>query len=300
MNLETAKGLCARILSREPESVERCGVGIANYVYKVECAGEKYILRCSTDNDYSETAAWLRRLAALDIPVPRVMEHGEADGYRYLLLTYIPGQDIGLVYRQLSENEKREIAREVVEIQKKASKLEPEGIGPDWSWTSFIEGMLDRAAGRILDNGYFSVERVDRLRAETERFKGYFSKVKPVAYLDDITTKNLLVHNGRLSGVIDVDWIGVGDPLTQPALTCMALMDLECDTDYAGYILEGMEPKGAQRRAFIFYLLMYCVDFMGERGTTFMDKKIEVNGEIIRRLNDIYDRLWVRLNDMPV
>lgn len=120
MDLETAKGLCARILSGGPESMERCGVGIANYVYKVECAGERYILRCSTDNDYSETAVWLRRLAALDIPVPRVMEHGEADGYRYL---YIPGQDIGLVYRQLSENEKREIAREVVEIQKKASNL---------------------------------------------------------------------------------------------------------------------------------------------------------------------------------
>ncbi|MDO4333695.1 MAG: hypothetical protein Q4C58_13555 [Eubacteriales bacterium] len=37
---------------------------------------------------------------------------------------------------------------------------------------------------------------------------------------------------------------------------------------------------------------MYCVDFMGERGMRFMDKTIEVNEQIIDRLNGIYDKLW--------
>lgn len=38
----------------------------------------------------------------------------------------------------------------------------------------------------------------------------YFARVEPVAYLDDISTKNLLIHEGRVSGVIDIDWMGVG------------------------------------------------------------------------------------------
>ena len=41
-----------------------------------------------------------------------------------------------------------------------------------------------------------------------------------------------------------------------------------------------------------FYTLMYCVDFMGERGIQFMDKTVEVNQQIIDRLNRIYDKLW--------
>ncbi len=42
----------------------------------------------------------------------------------------------------------------------------------------------------------------------------------------------------------------------------------------------------------MFYTLMYCVDFMGERGMQFTDKTIEVNEQIINRLNNIYDMLW--------
>ena len=33
-------------------------------------------------------------------------------------------------------------------------------------------------------------------------------------YLDDVTTKNLLVKDGHISGIIDVDWIGMGDQLS--------------------------------------------------------------------------------------
>ena len=37
---------------------------------------------------------------------------------------------------------------------------------------------------------------------------------------------------------------------------------------------------------------MFCVDFMGERGMQFGDKKIEVNESVIERLNLIYEELW--------
>ena len=52
--------------------------------------------------------------------------------------------------------------------------------------------------------------------------------------------------------------------LTFAALTNMALRDLGYDTDYVTYILEEMQVNDVQKRAFLFYTLMYCVDFMGE------------------------------------
>ena len=109
----------------------------------------------------------------------------------------------------------------------------------------------------------------------------YFTNVHPIVYLDDISSKNLLIHNGQLSGIIDVDWMGIGDRLTFVALTYMALLNMECDMDYVDYILEEMQVNDEQRNAFLFYSLMYCVDFMGERGMQFMDQKIAVNDGIV-------------------
>lgn len=125
-----------------------------------------------------------------------------------------------------------------------------------------------------------------------KQLEEYFSGIKPVAYLDDISSKNLLIHRGRISGIIDIDWIGIGDKLTFVALTYMALLNLEYDTDYVKYILDEMQIRDVERKAFVFYTLMYCIDFMGERGMHFGDKKVEVNEQIIDRLNGIYDKLW--------
>ena len=152
--------------------------------------------------------------------------------------------------------------------------------------------MLERAKERIAANGYFEVEKVDRLWKSAEKLEGYFSSIEPIAYLDDVSTKNLLIHNGRISGIIDIDWIGIGDKLTYVAMTNMALLNMECDTDYVKYILDEMLLNDIQKKAFLFYTLMFCVDFMGERGMQFMDKFVEVNEQVIDRLNSLYDMLW--------
>lgn len=72
----------------------------------------------------------------------------------------------------------------------------------------------------------------------------------------------------------------------------MALLNLEYDTDYVKYILEEMQVNEIGKKAFLFYTLVYCVDFMGECGMQFMDKKIEADEQIVERLNRIYDLLW--------
>lgn len=92
--------------------------------------------------------------------------------------------------------------------------------------------------------------------------------------------------------------MGIGDRLTYVALTNMALLNMEYDTDYVKYILEEMQVNNVEKKAFVFYTLMYCVDFMGERGMQFMDKQVEVNAQIVDRLNNIYDLLWNEWSEM--
>ena len=286
-------------LSEIPRSIERCAVGQGNYVFIVECSEIKYVVRCSSKcNAYDSTAYWLERLATIEIPVPEIIAKGRFGEYEYLILSYFEGKDIGLVYSQLSDDDKKEIAREIVYIQNKVAALRLKNVEPQWSWRSSVDDTLERAKERIMANGYFEVEKVERLRKSAVELDEYFSSIEPIAYLDDVSTKNLLIHNGRISGIIDIDWIGIGDKLTYAAMTNMALLSMGCDTDYVKYILDEMRLSDIQKKAFLFYTLMFCVDFMGERGMRFMDKYVEVNEQVIYRLNSLYNLLWNEWNNI--
>lgn len=278
--------------------VSRCCVGIGNQVYIVECDNEKYVLRCSKDkNAYADTIHWLTELAPLDIMVPRVLFYGKYGEYHYLILNYLEGKDIGLVYPDLTKQEKKQIAKEVMETQRKVSRLQPDHIHAAWSWYDYLNEMLDRAEMRITQNGYFDSGNVKRLKKQIRHLDAYFSGIRPVAYLDDISTKNLLVHNGRFSGIIDIDWMGAGDDLTFIAMTYVALLNMGYETDYVEYLLEERGCSDLERSVFLFYSLLFTVDFMGERGMQFGDKKIEVNEEVVHTLNRIYGCLWKKWCD---
>lgn len=299
MNDQIISQICLECICKLPKTVERCAVGQGNYVYIVECEDNKYVIRCSLELDaYQNTLYWLEKLTSIEIPVPKVVGKGKYEEYEYLILTYLEGKDIGLVYSELTEEDKKAIAKEIVHIQNKVSTLTLENVEPDWSWNTFINYMLERAAERIIQNGYFDVEKVERLRRQMGQLEDYFTSVEPSAYLDDISSKNLLINNGRISGIIDIDWIGIGDKLTFVALTYMALLNMGYDTNYVKYILEEMQPEFIEKKAFLFYILMYCVDFMGERGMQFMDKQVEVSDQIVNRLNSIYDLLWSEWSEM--
>lgn len=295
MNEEKLTKLCGACLDECPKTITRCAVGHGNYVYIMELKDRKIVVRCSEEvGAYKDTIYWLERLATLDIPVPRVLGKGTFEEYDYLILTYFEGKDIGLVYHDLTVGEKRQIAREVMNIQNKVSALPLEDIPADWTWkASFVEDTLVRAKKRIIANGcYFDPAKVERLMNEAEGLEDYFAGIRPVAYLDDISTKNLLIHKGQVTGVIDIDWMGVGDKLTYVAMTQMALLNMGCDTDYVTYLLEEMGLTEEEEKAFAFYTLLYCVDFMGERGMWFMDKQVPVSPEIVAQMNGIYDKLW--------
>ena len=91
---------------------------------------------------------------------------------------------------------------------------------------------------------------------------------------------------------MDIDEIGYGDRLTYVALMRIALLNMGYDAMISDFILEEMRVTDVERRAELFYALLYCVDFMGERGMKFNGMKVHVDGAVIERLNNIYNVLW--------
>lgn len=287
MNDSVVNALCIQVFGAAPDSVRRAETGMVNTVYILNAGGERYVLRMSKEKGaYAESRRILREAAHLGLPVPEVIACGASGEYEYMFISFIEGEDLGLVYPKLTNSEKRLIAEQTAEIQRKAAGLicvtKPE------PWYGFAEEMLVRAEERMRQSGYFGPEKASRIMQEAVYLKSYFESLAPVSYLDDISTKNLLIHKGRVSGVIDIDEVGFGDPMTFIALTRTALLSMSCDDDICGYLLDAMGASEKQRTAETFYSLMYCADLMSERGMTFNGRKVEVSAEVIDRFNSIY------------
>ena len=296
MNYKYAIAIFENDTKRSVVQIERCSVGIANYVFIVSTANEKFILRCSKDeNAYKDTVYWLNKLSVCEIPIPTVLSEGKYKDYSYLILSYIRGDDIGNVYCKLNDSEKKQIAKEVVKIQQKVSRLDIRADA-EWTWNCFVDEMLNRAEERIKRKNYFDFNKIYIIKKLQQEIQEYLDKIPPAPYLDDISTKNLLIYEGNVSGIIDIDWMGFGDMLTFVAMTRVALLNMDLDTKYIDYLLDEIRPNTIEYKAFIFYCLIYCVDFMGERGMQFLDKTIPVNENIIKRLNDIFDFLMEEWN----
>jgi hypothetical protein len=157
-----------------------------------------------------------------------------------------------------------------------------------------IEASLARSRCRIEAAGLVSLDSVDRVASRARQFLSYFSRVRPKPFLDDATTKNVLVHTGRLSGIVDVDWLCFGDSLFTIALTRAALLASADDTEYTDHWCNVLALTTEQHHAVRFYTALFCVDFMSEFGQRFNQGVQQLDRERLARL----ERLVIdNLND---
>ena len=281
-----------------PLSIKHFTNGYCHQVYLIECTDAKYVLRITDRGGveyYKGSLHWLPAMSRLGIAVPQILQSGEYEGHFFALITYIEGKDLGDIYPALTSEEKRGLAESVAAIQKKVSSLSREDfygytVGPRFqSWKDVVKELLDRAKSRISLNCVFSSDYIDAVSNKMALFDAYFAKIQPVAFLDDVTTKNVLIHDGRLSGIVDIDEISYGDPLFAIGLTHMALLYSGHDTEYIIAWMNALELTEEQREAERFYALLFCVDFMGEQGMAFNNgRHVEIEQEKVKRLTEIF------------
>jgi len=308
MYLETVNKICDDVFNGKPTEIIRNTVGLAGYVYTVVFNDTKYVIKISDDkNLIIGSTYWLNKVKNLDIPTPCVIAENLVNAPYYFVMSFIPGKDLGLVYSSLLKSEKKIIAKKIIGFQKEIKKLPmAKGFGSLNSYedsenicTSWEESLLNdinRAEEAIINNGIFSVEYVLKLKKIVPYFKEYFNSIKPVPFLDDITTKNVLIHEGKLLGIIDLDWISFGDEVLFLGLVTMALLSMKADIDYADYLKDEMNLNDMQERALKFYVLMFCVIFMSEKGMCFNQAEpMKVSEEDKMLLQEIFNRYYEEL-----
>ncbi len=281
MTEEIVNKICNEIFQVLPTEIIRNNVGLAGYVYTVQIGNDKYVVKISDDkNLILGSTYWLNKLKDLDIPIPKVIAENTSAFPYYFVMTFIPGKDLGLVYSSLSRDEKKAIAKSLINYQKEIKKLPVANVFGSLNsyedkenffatWEENVLSDIKRAEDGIKENKIFSTEYVSKVRGLIPEFKDYFAAIKAEPFFDDATTKNVLVHEGKLSGIIDLDWITFGDQVYFLGLTTMALLSMQANLDYAEYLKEEMNLNPFQEKAVKFYVLVFCIIFMSEKGASF-------------------------------
>ena len=246
-----------------PNRIERCSIGHGNYVFMLEYNQNKKIIRMNDEGnlyaEYENFKYWVSKLKDIDIPVPNIISIGKYKNYNYIILDYIEGQDLGEVYTLLTEDQKKNIARKLIQIQNKVQEqlLPNNQYGSVYkyndntgfnTWKEYVLDSLENSKQNIKKNKIFDEAKVDKLIQLTEKYSDYFSEVEPKAFLDDVSNKNLIIHNGDISGIIDLDWMGFGDLLYLVGYNNMALLDMEVDTNYIDYMIRELNLNDFQKQ----------------------------------------------------
>lgn len=288
------------IIGKEPHSIRRFPMGIAHWVYDVRVpGGSGFVVRLGMANqrdDFLGAILWSRTLRPLGVPLPALIADGDYKGHPYLVLERLEGEDLGQVYSSLSSAEREAIVQQVCEVQRIVEAL-PEGRGYGFlrlrtdpvrpSWSDVIEDSLARSRGRIEAAGLISVDPVHRVAAHAGQFQPYFSSVRAKPFLDDMTTKNVLVNAGRLSGIVDVDWLCFGDSLFTVGLTRTALLSSGADPEYTDHWCKILDLSEEQRRVIRFYTALFCIDLMSEFGQGFNQGTQQLDLERLERVERI-------------
>ncbi len=299
-----AKDSFEKAMKLDVSLCEQFQTGIANYVFDVTTInGQKYVVKMNSDNSKNLAGEkyWIDILAQFDIRIPTILFE-DLEGWLvdipFLIMDYIPGTDLGYEYKTLSKSQKKKIAFTLATIQKQVGQL-PLGKGFGYvahyddnyrakNMRDLIESSLDLCTAIVKKNGFFDIGYYDTLKSFINAKNEYLENIKPTPFLDDITTKNVLIENGELQGIVDLDNLCFGDPMWHVSLTKMALLSDEADLDYIDYWLEAMEATQEERIMVEIYTAIHCVCFMREMGEKFNKDVIEpINPKRITLLEKI-------------
>ena len=302
MNNDLVNQICLKHLGKEPKDIYRNETGLSSYVYIATYNDQKkFVIKISENkNIISGSTFWFNNLKNLDLPIPKIISMNITQYPFYCIMTFLEGEDLGKVYNSLSENQKRDLAKQMFYYQNEAKKISSingygylnsyeDNINKKSSWKEVVYEQIKRAEERIIKNKIFSNNYVISVKKYFKYFEKYFSKIKPTPFFDDLTTKNVLIKDRKISGIVDLDWICFGDRLFVIALCQMSLLNKSYDISYINYWKQLEELTDEQEIAFLFYILVFCIDFMSEKGTKFnKDDVEEVKMEDIIKLEKIF------------
>jgi hygromycin-B 7''-O-kinase len=152
----------------------------------------------------------------LDVETPVILHRGEIAGWRYLIMTRVPGYPLREVWSDIPAAERHAIARAIGELIKSLRSIPVQGLedlaidGP-----TFLARQIATAAERQREGG-LPERLVEQIPAYLESTAVHLEQdLEPVLLLADITAEHVLV-SPRLRSWSVVGYVDFGDAFIGP------------------------------------------------------------------------------------
>lgn len=282
MNNQNINRVCEIVFKREPLKITKKIVGICNEVFEIEFENESYILRMNEEKKYLYgTHKFLPIFQKLQITTPIII----VDDYSktqfpfcYQILSKIKGQDLGVVIHKLNENSLKSIASEVSDIFDKFNSLPLErtfgeitGLDEEsfYSLTEIIKNQKKTILERNKKTKVIDQETIDIMNNLINVYQNYFLQVKPKLYYDDICSKNIMIHNGKFNGLVDLDFLMKGDYLEAIGRIIASWYGKKHEEIYINEIIKLQKLDDYQKRIIKMYAILNLIYWTSEEGIQF-------------------------------
>lgn len=277
---ESASRLIHELYGVVPEKVARFPTGNHHYVFDCQLPdGREMVARIAIPSERDAIRGgiyWNHELYRKGYPLPELYFSDVASEYPYMILEKIAGKDIGQLISSLNDSEMDAIAKRLMQFQSQVAADYPANRfgyavfpeeAPHASWVDELRSSLELSRRRIQNAGIVRLDFADEVEQELNRMESELRQLPALAFLHDITTKNVMVFRGQLVGIVDIDSLCFGDPLFQIALTRMALLSDGSSLRYSEYLLRYSGSYSKERLDL--YTSLCCLSFMGEIGQEF-------------------------------
>lgn len=275
MNEQTISELVAQTLGETPHSIEPMTLTHSgNTIYEVTLPSRQVIvrLRGNDEDTFAQTTHNIAALAQLGLPVPRVLAADTSKikyPFAYVILEKIPGRDLLYELTGMTLDQITRLAEQIVGIQRIVGTL-PMGTGFGWGHIGggggesvWFDVLSDDAVPPSSDGTILGDLRL-RLHRQRVRLQPYFRRVQPLCFLEDLTTKNVILEAGEFRGIIDLDCVCFGDPVWMIGLAAGCVLN-DIGTRELVYIEELCrlwELTDEQRQAVRYYSVQRALEFL--------------------------------------
>ena len=311
-NEDIASGVVEAMTNEKILSSIRMTTGDQYFVFAVKTIHEEYVIRMTDDqhkNKFESAIYWQDKLLPLGIPLAKFIKTDLNEFYSpfaALLMQRLPGNDLINVYSTLTDLDKKNLAHEIVQIQTAAMTL-PEGsrygiinnydhIAEDKSWYDFLINKLQVFKDIITKTAIFDASQISEVISIAKGMEEDLSSVRCSPFLWDASERNVLVCDGKISGIVDVDDLCFGDPLFVLGLTYTALENEEHDTVYPDYWAQILNLDQHAKLRLEFYRLFYVVAFMRKHATITTNCQKTIYN--VPRLENIFKRSLLRIKKL--
>lgn len=302
---ENAASVVAAMTLEEVYSATRLPTGDQNFVFAVTTKQSDYVIRMTDaahKHKFIAALYWQNKLLPLGVPLAPFIKtdlEGKYSPYPSLLMHRLAGDDLCNVYATLSDGDKKNLAQEMVTIQSRTNSL-PDGVTfgmadsyeqvlADKTWFDLIVNRLTLFKEVIKETAVFDVHHVEEVLLIAQSIKSNLMTVTSRPFLWDASERNVMVHQGKISGIVDVDELCFGDPLFVIALTHICLALEHHDSVYTDYWEQLLNLDAAATARLNFYKLFYVIVFMRKHAMNTANKKqVLFDTELLKTLFNEY------------